>query len=129
MKTRLDFVSNSSSCSFFVSLGDETDIKEFRRRIGDLKKQNVRMQVFQDLAEANDRWYGTPFDGSEQMANALVPGCFMLCDSGEDHDDFYERRYRLMEELFTEGGYKFKLYADPEAHTTVADDLPKTEER
>lgn len=125
MKTRSDFVSNSSSCSFFVSLETETDIKEFRRRIGDLKRQNVYMQVFWDLVEANDRWYGTPFDGNEQMSNMLVPGCFILCDSGEDHDNCYERRYRLMEELFTEGDYKFKLYADSEAHMTVMDDLPE----
>ena len=128
MKTRSDFVSNSSSCSFFVSLGTETDIKEFGLRIGDLKKQNVYMQVFQNLAEANDRWYGMSFDGSEQMSNALVPGCFILCDSGEDHDNCYESRYRRMEELFTGGDYKFRLYADPEAHMTVMDDLPKTEE-
>lgn len=83
------------------------------------------MQVFWNLAEANDRWYGTPFDGGEQISNALVPGCFILCDSGEDHDRFYEERYRLMEDLFIEGEHKFQLYADKEAHLTVMDDLPE----
>ena len=83
------------------------------------------MQVFWSLSEANDRWYGTPFDGSEQMSNALVPGCFILCDSGEDHDQFYEERYRLMEDLFIESEHKFQLYADKEAHLTVMDDLPE----
>ena len=125
MKTRSDFVSNSSSCSFFVSLGTARDVEEFKHRIAALKKQNVYMQVFWNLAEANDRWYGMEFDGGEQMANALVPGCFVLCDSGEDHDMCFETRYRLMEELFTEGGYKFQLYADKEAHLTVMDDLPE----
>lgn len=92
------------------------------------------MQVFQNLIEANDRRYGTSFDSSEQMSNALVPGCFILCDfpgcfilcdSGEGHDNCYKRRYRFIEELFTEGDYKFKLYADPEAHMTVMDNLPE----
>ena len=125
MKTRSDFVSNSSSCSFFVSLETAQDIEEFKHRIGALKKQNVGMQVFQNLTEAHDRWYGTMFGGSEQMLNALVPGCFILCDSGEDHDNCYESRYRRMEKLFTEGDYEFKLYADSEAHMTVIDDLPE----
>ena len=125
MKTRSDFVSNSSSCSFFVSLEMAQDIEEFKHLIGALKKQNVGMQVFWSLAEAHDRWYGTMFDGSEQMSNTLVPGCFILCDSGEDHDNCYESRYRCMEKLFTEGDYEFKLYADSEAHMTVIDDLPE----
>lgn len=125
MKTRSDFVSNSSSCSFFVSLEMAQDIEEFKHLIGALKKQNVGMQVFWSLAEAHDRWYGTMFDGSEQMSNTLVPGCFILCDSGEDHDNCYESRYRRMEKLFTEGDYEFKLYADSEAHMTVIDDLPE----
>lgn len=125
MKIRSDFVSNSSSCSFFVYLATEDDVEEFKLLIDILKKKNVDIQMFCSLEDANDRWYGVPFDGSEQMQNALRPGYYMLIDTGEDHYIGFEERFREVENLFL-NDYVFKLYQDPEAHMSSGDDLPES---
>ena len=128
MKTRSDFVSNSSSCSFFVAIDTPEDAREFCWIVDALLEQRVYMELFCSLDEARARRGGVPFDGSVQMQNALVPGCFVLCDSGDDHDECFESRFYSMLDLFAQSGYAFKLYADAEAHLTVPNDLPKKED-
>lgn len=88
---------------------------------------NASIQLFCSLSEANDRWYGVSFDGSEQMKNAVVPGCYMLCDACDDHYTGFEEKFYAMEGLFTNGEHKFKLYSDPEAHMSSGEKLPKCE--
>ena len=124
MKTRSDFVSNSSSCSFFVSLESAKDVEAFKRLVDTLVEKNVSMQMFCSLEEANDRWYGVPFDGSEQMQNALCPGYYVLIDTGDDHYEGYEERFNDIESLFM-SEHAFKLYRDVEAHLSTGNDLPK----
>lgn len=124
MKIRTDFVSNSSSCSFFVGLHTQADIDEFKKLVGILKKKNVYMQVFYNLAEAHDRWDGQDFDGSDEAIASLELGNYILIDTGEDHYDGYEYRYWDIKDRFTDK-YPFKLYRDKEAHMSVDDELPK----
>ena len=127
MKVRYDFVSNSSSCSFFVGLHTQKDIDEFKKLVGILKEKNVDMQLFFNLAEAHDRWHGEMFDGSAEAIAELEPGNYILIDTGEDHYPGYEYRYWDIKNRFVEG-YKFKLYDDKEAHMSVDDDLPSIKE-
>ena len=126
MKIRSDFVSNSSSCSFFVGLHTQEDIDEFKKLVSMLNKKHVYMQLFYNLAEANDRWDGKEFDGSDEAVASLEPGNYILIDTGDDHYDGYEYRYWDIKDRFIEG-YKFKLYNDREAHMSVEDELPKEE--
>lgn len=125
MKTRLDFVSNSSSCSFFVYLETNEDIEEFKKLISVLKEKNVSMTLFNDLADANDRWYGDEFNGNEYEVDVLKPGNFMLIDVCDDHWQGYENKFNDVEDMFTDN-YKFKLYDDNEAHMSTGDKLPKS---
>lgn len=127
MKIRCDFVSNSSSCSFFVGLDTEDDIAAFKQLSSMLKEKNVDVQMFCSLEHAHSRWEGIPFDFSEQMMNALRPGYYLLIDTGEDHYKGYEYRFWDIKDRFVEG-HKFKLYNDKEAHMSVEDDLPKAKE-
>ena len=124
MKIRTDFVSNSSSCSFFVGLHTQADIDEFKKFVDMLKKKNVYMQLFYNLAEAKDRWYGHDFDGSDEAVASLEPGNYILIDTGDDHYDGYEYRFWDIEDRLTES-YPFKLYRDKEAHMSVSNELPK----
>lgn len=126
MKTREDFVSNSSSCSFFVGLHTQDDVDAFKKLASLISSRNfISMEIFDSLSDARDRWYGTPFSTSEDQLSNLRPGNYILCDSGEDHDTLFEERYHDMESLFVDGKHQFKLYADKEAHMTAYDDLPK----
>ena len=127
MKMRHDFVSNSSSCSFFVWLKSQDDVIEFKKLIDDLKNMNATMQTFKSLADANDRWYGDSFTGTPEQIDELAPGQFILCDSGEDHYSGYEERFWRMKSLFLDGKHKFKLFSDIEAHMSSGDDLPKVD--
>lgn len=127
MKIRTDFVSNSSSCSFFVGLHTQADIDEFKKLIGMLKEKNVYMQIFENLKEAHDRWYGEIFDGSDKAAAALVPGNYILIDVCDDHWYGYEDKFYDVKDRFTDK-YKFKLYSDKEAHMSAGDKLPKVVE-
>ena len=127
MKVRHDFVSNSSSCSFFVYLETNEDVEEFKKLISVLKEMNVCMTLFADLAAANDRWYGDDFDGSKFEVDVLKPGNFMLIDACDDHWSGYEDKFYDVKEQFT-AFHKFKLYADKDAHMSTGDDLPKAEE-
>ena len=127
MKTRLDFVSNSSSCSFFVWLETNEDIEEFKKLIDMLKEKNVSMTLFSNLADANDRWYGEVFNGNKFEVDGLNPGNFMLIDVCDDHWYGYEDKFYDVKDRFTDK-YKFKLYSDKEAHMSAGDKLPKAKE-
>jgi len=124
MKTREDFVSNSSSCSFFVGLHTQQDIDEFKKLVGILKEKQVCMQLFYTLEDAHDRWYGEVFEGNDDEIAGLQPGDYILIDTGEDHYEGFEYRFWDIKDRFTEG-YKFKLYRDKEAHMSTDDELPK----
>ena len=42
----------------------------------------------------------------------------MKCDAGEDHDEQYMQRFDKMTEIVDSSPVKFKIYEDPDAHTT-----------
>lgn len=126
MKTRNDFVSNSSSCSFVVGLHSNDDITAFKRLFNELMSKNVSMEVY-DGAE-NIGYHANGYMLNECAINdkdALSANCYVLCDVGEDHDSWYEERYNAMCDVFDNSGYAFKFYEDPWAHMTRGEKLPK----
>ena len=133
MKTRSDFVSNSSSCSFFVEIKTEEDAKAFVEAAAELSKLSyVTAEVFSSLEDIYDnrwKWPAMPAVqlklDSARLAELIVPGCYVRCDAGDDHFPGYEERYYSMENVFSQAKHKLKLYADPEAHMTAYDDLPE----
>ena len=106
MKTRHDFVSNSSSCSFFIHVQSQQDKDEL------LKRQ-----------EAISKFFRGSFIDIEGYCNFCNPdletvevGEYARFSSGEDHylrayDNFWN-----MVALFD--GYDFKCIADRDAHIT-----------
>ena len=127
MKTRSDFVSNSSSCSFIVGLPTEVDIAEFKKILGRLRGQNVRMDVYSGISDFYDYCDPKRLDRepAETAERVLAPGCYVRCDSGSDHYYGYMARYEDMCAVFDESGWDFKIYADDGAHTTRGEDLPE----
>ena len=123
MKTRIDFVSNSSNCSFFVGLHTIEDVKVFVEKILPiLKKKNTFMKLFSSFAAAKARADIGAFDGNVEN---IRPGKCMLCICSDDNDENAHDIYKDIESLFISGSHKFKLYADEFAHTTVDDPLPE----
>lgn len=124
MKLRHDFVSNSSSCSFFVHLQSKKDVEEFKKLFSMLQSKNVKMEVFANAELADCHAEGCILDESQVNGKLLAPDCFVLCDVGEDHDSWYEHRYNDMCSVFDECIYKFKFYEDSWAHMTRGKPLP-----
>ena len=125
MKIRNDFISNSSSCSFIVSLQSKRDVDEFKKLFSMLKSKNVNMAVYDnaEAADGHDNGYALD-ENALDCKGILVPGCYVLCDVGEDHDSWYEARYNAMCSVFDESGYAFKFFEDPWAHMTRGRKLP-----
>ena len=125
MKTRSDFVSNSSSCSFFVWLQSEHDIDEFKKIVGLLKDRQASIEVYSSAEDADCHANGTLVN-DQSLSNTKLFECgdYVLCDVGEDHDSWYEQRYNDMCSVFDECGYEFKFYEDPWAHMTRGEVLP-----
>ena len=126
MKIRYDFISNSSSCSFFVGLHTHQDIDEFKKLVNILKHKKVHMWLFCNLEDAHDRWYGEMFEGNGNEIIRLQPGNYILIDTGDDHYKGFEYKFWDIVDRF-DAEYKFKLYNDKEAHMSTGDKLPKTE--
>lgn len=134
MKTRSDFVSNSSSCSFFVEIKTEEDAKAFAEAAAELSKFSyVTAECFSCLDDIYDGRWPSPamplqLDNARLVELMITPGCYVRCDAGDDHFPGYEERYYSMENVFSQAKHKLKLYADPDAHMTAYDDLPQPDE-
>ena len=125
MKTRNDFISNSSSCSFIVGLHTEQDVNEFKKLFSSLKDKNVSVEAYDtaEMADWHDNGYALDIDSLDRK-DILFPGCYVLCDAGEDHDSWYEQRYDDMCAIFDDSRHKFKFYIDSWAHMTRGKKLP-----
>ena len=126
MKTRLDFVSNSSSCSFFVCLQSQADLDELKKLFGSLKNAGASLAAYSTAFDADCHANAAVLEDS---ADAASIGDYVLCDVGEDHDSWYERRYNDMCRVFDSSGHEFKFFEDPWAHMTRGEALPVEEEQ
>ena len=101
------------------------DIDEFKKLFSMLKSKNVNITVYDnaEAADGHDNGYALDENALDRKG-ILVPGCYVLCDVGEDHDSWYEARYNAMCSVFDECGYVFKFFEDPWAHMTRGRKLP-----
>lgn len=127
MKIRTDYVSNSSSCSFFIELDSQKAIDAFKQIANKFNEHEVEITAYQDF-DAVCRW--DPYSRSSfentsisQLAENLKVGEWIECDSGEDHDINYMHRFDRMVAVIDSSPVKFKIYEDPDAHTTYYDAL------
>lgn len=124
MKTRNDFVSNSSSCSFFIELDTQEAVDAFKNIAERFDRREVALSLYQDF-DAVCRWdpwrcidYWRCSTEDIEQIDRLEVGNWVKCDAGEDHDEFYMDRFDRMVEVVDSSSAKFKIYEDPDAHTT-----------
>ena len=122
MKTRTDYVSNSSSCSFFIELDTQEAVDAFKDIAQKFNNNEVDLSLYRDF-DAVCRW--DPYEISihgESSINKLVEmievGEWVKCDAGKDHDLNYQNRFNRMVDVVESSPVKFKIYDDPDAHTT-----------
>jgi len=121
MKTRSDFVSNSSSCSFVIHVKTEEDAAHLRSLYDSvLKKKSLTSCT--SAKSAMDGFYGCDNLGVHS-ADDIQPHMFLFVDNGEDHYAYcFEDLYALADKL-NEGYDKLKYYMDNDAHISLGDEL------
>jgi len=109
---RNDFVSNSSSCSFFIHLQSQKDVDEFKSIFDKLYNLNIGMAVYLDPYHYLD------FINAKTDVEKIHKGDYIRLDAGEDHYKEIIDRYDEMCDIIDECPYKFKEYKDIDAHYT-----------
>lgn len=117
MKTRNDFVSNSSSCSFIIKVNSEDEIA-----------------VLADFFKKYPGICGSGYPNIEFAAeniwdrfDCINPECVdvgecLYVDVGEDHDmETINKFYQISGEIEDLG---VDLYEDPDAHCTIGKKIP-----
>lgn len=120
---RNDFVSNSSSCSFFVSIETQQDLNELAaiwNRVKELTGNYVSVYP-KGIEYAINNSYG-----GERIATGYLDkddwklidvGDAIKIDSGDDSEPYALEKLDDLYDLFS-SGYKFKVFCDNEAHYT-----------
>lgn len=119
MKIRSDYVSNSSSCSFYVYLDTDEDVNEF----------NKIMNSLEDVFKANlfAGWQPNPSDMSILTNSRQLDKDTWICvDCGDDTLENIEK-FEDVKDFIEEHPYKFKTYRDDLAHSTFGEDIPEEE--
>ena len=121
MKLRSDYVSNSSSCSFYIHLDTADDINEFKKIMPQL------VNLFDSDIYAG--WSSDIFDMTQACTSDELKyddSAWIRVDCGDDTleniEKFEDVKYFIEEHL-----YKFKTYRDDLAHSTFGEDMPEEE--
>ena len=120
---RNDFVSNSSSCSFFVSIETQQDLDELAviwNRVRELTGNYVPVYS-KGIEYAINHSYGgeritTGYLDKDDWKMIEVGDAIKIA-SGEDSEPYALEKLNDLYDLFS-SGYKFKVFCDEEAHYT-----------
>lgn len=120
---RNDFVSNSSSCSFFVWIKTKKDLNELKKIWPEVKR--MTQNYISVYPKGIEYAVNHPYDG-EYIATGYLdkddwklidPGDAIRVCSGDDHYEGFEDELEKLYDLFS-ANYKFKVFCDREAHYT-----------
>lgn len=106
MKTRNDFISNSSSCSFIVKINSQED-KDILEKI--LKSYDICLSVSYDIDSYD-------FHIIKNIQDCDV-GDFVEVNLGEDDLETIDRFEDIKDDIET-SEHKFEVYSDKLAHYT-----------
>lgn len=111
MKTRNDFVSNSSSCSFIIHVQSQKDAEQLKSIYGKFSGKANLEKFF----SFDDCWNGCLV----RSADDIEKDSFVRVDVGEDHNLEVINEFYDVEGIIDSSEYKFKTYQDPGAHYTT----------
>lgn len=131
MKIRKDFVSNSSSCSFYVHLDTQQAVDVFKTLVPGLKSLDVLYTGYyvslKELAQwVNTYQYGNPYIETTNWLDDLKPD-YVIQIGTKDDDLRSLLRYDDALDIIQNNPnkYKFPLYQNELAHSTAGKKLTK----
>ena len=132
MKLRMDYVSNSSSCSFFIHLKTKESVDAFKEILPKLQEMKVIYPGYYSSLKSLSEWVhhvdhcGDPFFicNTKDWYSELSPGCVVII--GTEEDDLRSMAtFDEALELVEANPVNFELYQDDLAHQTAGKRVPK----
>lgn len=127
MKIRNDFISNSSSCSFFIHLDTQEALDKFKTLVPELKGEDFLANGYYESLDdlRSNECYANMIENSpdSNWTDDLKPGCVIACgtiDDGWPSIQLYDSMVELLEKT-----YDFQFYQDDMAHITIGKKVKK----